>query len=520
MKPDLSGAVYIPKSEFSVALRKTLTVKKYTPGEDTPKVVQAWTEDRKGYVGIPRHFGLYLLGVDHDEHISPGYKLPKLQSIALWDYQEPWVEEVVEKAGYWYDFRAMAATGKGKTVMALEVIRRLGATALVIVDQNFLKDQWIARIQEFLGIPKSKIGVIQGNVCDYEDKYIVVAMIQTLFQKKYPEEVYDYFGTIIVDEAHIAGAPMFSRALMQFPAQNRIGISATPHRNDNLEKILEWNLGPVIVELKEKHKKSAVRYLESPGVYTWYANISPKTGRFISELVADGKRNALICEAILWLWESGRHVLAVSDRIEHLESLMALCTCLGLPSEEMGIVAGYTHKWRMVKDPEPCRKPDHLHKNAPYTPVILQKVKTRTPKAVLESTKNNKQVIFATYSMFSKGVDIPRLSAGIDCTSRTKAQQVHGRILRSLDGKLRPIWVTIRDINSFRAEYQFSERVLEYQKSNAEIFLWRLGKGVKKREHKKLSLQAKARSQELKGKQIETQSDGKNTIKTKTIARK
>jgi superfamily II DNA or RNA helicase len=521
-KPILSGAVYLPRSEFNAALRKRLTVEVYTPGEEEARIVQAWSEDKAGYVGIPRYFGLSYLGLDHKDEISPGYELPEdqLQPIALYDYQTPWVEGIVDKARFMYDFRAMAATGKGKTVMSLEVIRRIRATALIIVDQEFLRDQWIDQAQKFLGIPRDKIGIIQGKKCEIDGKWLVIAMIQTLYQNVYDEEVYDYFGTVIVDEAHVAGAPMFSRALLQFRAQNRIGISATPKRGDSLDKILEWNLGPVAVTLEAKHQKSVVRYIESYGVYSWYANISPKTGRFISELIDDAQRNALICEAIVWLWESGRDVLAVGERIEHLEALMAFCYYLGVPEDEMGIVSGYTHRWAYLKDPEPKRKPLHLEPGASYTPVKLQQVKTRTPKKVLDTVKQTKRIIFATYGMFTKGVDVPRLSAGIDCTPRSKAQQVHGRILRALAGKKRPIWVTIRDVNSFRAEHQFGQRIDEYVKSNAEIFRWRIGRGIKQVDHLELRAEARRCCEELKSRVIEIAQDGRNIVTTQTIEKR
>jgi hypothetical protein len=213
-------------------------------------------------------------------------------------------------------------------------------------------------------------------------------------------------------------------------------------------------------------------------------------------------------------------VLAIGERIEHLEDLMAYCYFLGVPDEEMGLVAGYQHTWKYDKDPEPKRKPKGLHPDAPYTPVKVQAVKKRIPKGVLQDRKEHKTIIFATYGMFTKGVDVPRLSAGIDCTPRSKAQQVHGRILRKLAGKLRPIWVTIRDVNSFRSEYQFSERVLEYEKSNAEIYQWLLGKGIKKRDPKELRRQAKARVADLKSQQIETSKDGRSTITMQSTARK
>lgn len=520
MQHVLAGAYYVPLSDKRAVkdLKKALTVKVWTPGEDEPEIVHAWSNDRKGYIGVPRQYGLAkFFGKGFKDETSAGYELSdNLQEIALRPKQGPWVSKIVKEAETSTDIVAMAHTGAGKTVMSLEVIRRLGNTALVVVDQEFLRDQWINNAVKFLGIDREQIGIVQGDKYEWFDKDIVVTMVQTLYNRQYDKEFYEYFGTVVVDEVHTAGAPQFSKALLQFPAQVRLGVSATPNRRDSLQKVLTYNLGEVKVELKSKHKKSIVRYVENESVYSWYANISPKTGRYIAEIVADGARNNLLAMAVKWLYNSGRDVLAVSDRIEHLENLMALCTYMGIPAEEMGIVSGYTNQWGYAKDPTPPRKPKGLEKGTEYTPVKLQLIKKRTPKVVLEANKESKRIVFATFGMFTKGVDVPRLSGGVDCTPRSQATQVHGRILRTDDGKLVPIWVTVRDVNSFRAEHQFCQRISEYEKSNAEIYRWVMGKGVQLKDSRELKADARANSEELKPIKIITTLDGNNMLQTRS----
>ena len=50
--------------------------------------------------------------------------------------------------------------------------------------QEFLMNQWIERIEEFLD-PSTRVGKIQANVCDIEDKDIVIGMIQTMYNKEF-----------------------------------------------------------------------------------------------------------------------------------------------------------------------------------------------------------------------------------------------------------------------------------------------------------------------------------------------
>lgn len=522
----LAGAYYIPNDHPMVKrVKKDLTfaVKGagFDPKVDEPVIVKAWAEDRSGFIGVPRQYGLTTFtGEEYDDTTSAGYELGPSTPIVLREYQEPWVADVVRKLEKDRDTIAMAATGKGKGIMSLEIAVRLGATTLVVVDQDNLRRQWVANVKQFLGYDDSQIGIVQGSRRDYEGKDIVIAMIQTLHSRKLDPEFYDYFGFVTVDESHTAGAPVFSRSLLRINAMYRLGVSATPDRRDVLDKVLKYNLGEVGVSLDAKHIRSKVRYLEHSGVVSWYANISPKAGRYINEIADDGLRNLKLAKAIVWLYESGRDTLALTDRIEHGESIVALCISLGVPEEDIGMLAGYNHHWGYAKDPKPPRKPAWLPRGCTeYTPVSLQMIKKRM-KAEAEAEVMGKKVIVSTYGKFAKGVDVPRLCGGVELTPRGQARQVHGRILRVLPGKLIPIWVTMRDKFSFRAEFQFSQRIAEYVKSNAEVYKWDMRQGVRKVEPRKLKALVKQRAAMLRDCEITTRHDGSNIVLTPIIEAK
>jgi superfamily II DNA or RNA helicase len=340
-------------------------------------------------------------------------------------------------------------------------------------------------------------------------------MVQTLVRKDLGEDFLNYFGVVVVDEVHTVGAPVFSQVMGMFSATTRFGMSATVERGDALQQLLHLNLGEVEVELKDKHDTSYVYYLESRTVYSWYANISPKTGRILSEISGDTDRNALISEATKWLYDSGRDVLVLSDRIEQLEALMVMVSGLGVPEAELGLYCGYRNVLAFEKDPTPPRRPHGYVRGAEYTPVRLAYLKKKIPKAEKTRVLQGARVIFATYGMFAKGVDAPRLSGGIDCTPRAKAEQVHGRILRAREGKLVPIWVTIRDVNSYRTEFQFAARIRQYAASSAEIYRWKMEKGVKHQDVQALSREAMQNSKRLKKLNIETRPDGSYMLVTK-----
>ena len=136
--------------------------------------------------------------------------------------------------------------GAGKTVMALNIISQLKVKTLVIVHKEFLLRQWKERIEQFL--PGVKIGRIQGEIMDTQDKQIVIGMLQSLSMKDYPRKLFQQFGLTIIDECHHIGAEVFSRALFTVVSKYMLGLSATMERKDGLTKVFKMFIGEVVVK--------------------------------------------------------------------------------------------------------------------------------------------------------------------------------------------------------------------------------------------------------------------------------
>lgn len=510
--PELAECLWLPiTSRRQLAdLQKQYTVNVYAL-DGTLTEVHCYRLDREGYIGIPRASALKSISnVTDKRRRGAGAALGKI--ISLYDYQEPFVRKMQEKSACLSDFICKAPPGKGKTVMALAFAQRLGRRTIVVVDQENLLTQWVERAKQHMGLTDNDIGIVQGPTATFEDKELTICMMQTLVRRKMPEHFYNYFGLVIFDESHSAGAPTFSKALMMFSAKTRIGLSATPQRSDALQKALTWSLGNVEVEMDVAHNRSLVYVLRHPAGFSERANASKMVGGFITEQADHASRNLLIAKAVKWLADSGRVVLVISDRIEQLCGLMAVCELLGVPKDSMGLYAKSRMVFKYEKDPRPKRRPPHLEKGAEYTPVRLGCIQKTIKKAELDVVKDTANVIFATYGVMQKGVDVPRLSAGIDATSRSSATQVHGRVLReNVEGKLRPIWVTIEDFNSYRSLYQLLQRIPEYVESNAEILEWQMDKGVRALDVLEYQRELKSLISSLRPKRITTSAGASST---------
>ena len=140
--------------------------------------------------------------------------------------------------------------GSGKTIMALELIARKKQPTLIIVHRKQLFDQWIDRIQNFLSIPKNKIGQI-GNQKEKIGDEVTVATIQSLSRRDLTD-LKNRFGMIIVDECHHIPAKSFREVITKLNCYYLYGLTATPKRKNNDEKLIYVYIGNIIYEITQK----------------------------------------------------------------------------------------------------------------------------------------------------------------------------------------------------------------------------------------------------------------------------
>lgn len=125
-------------------------------------------------------------------------------------------------------------TGTGKTIVFAKVAEdrvRAGSRVLIMAHRGELLDQAADKIQKTTGLGCSVEKA--EKTCIGEWYRITVGSVQSLTREarleKFPE---DYFGTIIVDEAHHCISDSYQRVLQHFGNANVLGVTATPDRGD------------------------------------------------------------------------------------------------------------------------------------------------------------------------------------------------------------------------------------------------------------------------------------------------
>ena len=326
------------------------------------------------------------------------------------------------------------------TVMALKIISLLRQKTLIIVHKEFLLNQWIERIQEFL--PEAKVGKIQGQIFDIEGKDIVLGMLQTLYEKEFIlngqiiANPFASFGLTIIDEVHRIGSEQFSKTLLRILTPYMLGISATVERKDKLTKILYMFIGPKIyTEKREDEDLVCVRAIE-------YASPDPE----FNELVQDYKGNTQYSSMITKLCAFGPRcdfiVQVIADLVE--ES----------PDSQIMILA---HNRCLLK---------YFYEAVTHHQIAPVGYYVGGMKQKDLQTTENKQIVLATYAMAAEALDIKTLSTLIMATPKTDIIQSVGRILRVRHEN--PIVVDIVDSHDIFRN-QWKQRRAFYKKCNYRI---------------------------------------------------
>jgi len=423
-------------------IKKDLTVNPYVAGDfgnANEKKFSLFMESPNS-IYIPKFYGLKKLGQPTKNNLNDGISIDIPFNGSLRDEQIPIVDLYMKSARETGGGIISLKCGGGKTVLALNIISLIGRKTIIVVHKDFLMNQWRERIQQFL--PTARIGKIQQNTVDIEDKDIVLAMVQSLSMKEYPDETFQGFGLAIFDECHHLGAEIFSKSMQKVASKYMLGLSATPNRKDGLRKVFEWYIGDLVYQTKEQNtdyievnileyiNHSDTKYFKQEILYNGKVCL-PK---MINNICACKDRNQMIYNKIKELHDSGRKIIILSDRREFLNDTFCYCnTNIG----QAGLYVG-------------GMKPFELKES------------------------ESRSIILGTYSMASEGMDIPKLNTIILSSPKSDVVQSVGRILREKADKrmFHPLIIDIKDIhpNLIVFNKQYEKRLKYYKKLNYTIF--------------------------------------------------
>ena len=428
------------KKDISLAqqnkIKEDLTVKPYVPGapsNNTPVTFPAYRESTNKLY-IPHHYGREVFSAPSEYKLPPGDDIDLEFNGELRDYQKPVVQMFVNHAKTHGGGLLELPCAWGKTSASLHIITQLKKKTIVIVHKEFLMNQWIERIHQFL--PKARVGKIQGQIIDIENKDIVIGMLQSLSMKEYPATLFESFGFTIIDEVHHISSQTFSNALFKIVTKHMLGLSATMNRKDGTTKIFKMFLGEVVFKGKRDEERNVeVRAIE------YYVNDDD-----FNKVVTDYRGNPAYSTMISKLCEYNRRSEFILDILGDMLKENA--------SQQIMILA---HNKNILK---------YLHDAIEYRNITSVGYYVGGMKEQALKISETKQVIIATYAMASEALDIKTLTTLIMATPKTDIEQSVGRILR--DKHSQPVVVDIIDSQEL-FKNQWKKRRVFYCKENYKI---------------------------------------------------
>ena len=225
----------------------------------------------------------------------------------------------------------VAPPGSGKTVIACALIAERKLPTLILVHRKQLADQWKNQLLEFTDLDKSQIGTF-----DHQQKrrkgLLDIGMLQTLARDNDPDRFIDNYDLIIIDECHHVPALSFEAVLKRTQARHFLGLTATPYRKDGLEKIITMQCGPVLHTMEETEAQALLlrQVIVRETGFRLSDEISqqPALHDIWQALVTDRERLRLVASDVIVALEEGRFPLVLSDRKDHLESLLEEITAM------------------------------------------------------------------------------------------------------------------------------------------------------------------------------------------------
>ena len=431
------------KNDLSVEqqekIRRDLMAKPFVPKNSPQQAVSfpIYRESKKKFY-VPRFYGIQNFGVPNENKVNQGKSINIEFAGDLREHQKPVVQSYLTHIKTHGCGLLELYCGYGKTVLALNIISKIKKKTLVIVHKEFLMNQWIERIEQFL--PMARVGKIQGSVVDIEDKDIVLGMLQSLSMKDYPADMFQDFGFTIVDETHHISAEVFSNSLFKIVTENMLGLSATMNRKDGLTKVFKQFLGEVVVKKRREDEQPVV--VKAIEYHT-------KDEEF-NETILNYRGQTHYSRMIGKLCE-------YNDRREFILTLLQDAMKEAEEKKEKMQVMILAHNKNLLH---------YLFEAISHRKIASVGYYIGGMKQDALKESEDKKVIIATYAMAEEALDIKTLTTLIMATPKTDVTQAVGRILRSKDHN--PLVLDVVDVHDvFRR--QWLKRLKFYNSNNYEI---------------------------------------------------
>jgi hypothetical protein len=308
-------------------------------------------------------------------------------------YQQDAAEAVLER-----DFATLVGGHKsGKTVIAIYTIAQRRQPTLVLIPKLDLLDGWLTKIENFLQIPRSEVGLFAEGVHQV-GSYITIGHTGEVM--RYWRKVWDRIGYLIMDECQRCPSKVLTHLVPNFDCRYMLGLSNTTQRRDRLSRLVYYYVGDMAYSIDEKDAR------EGRGII--HAHVVARTTGFefpyysrsdympmLEALMRDENRNRIIADDIeAELAQDPQPLLVLCGGEEQNHTLKAELSRRGINAVSYGreATAKDVALSEAAEDEAPCPEPI----DASGAVAILL-----TPQTLMRCFRNlNSKVVFLAVPLY------------------------------------------------------------------------------------------------------------------------
>ncbi len=215
-------------------------------------------------------------------------------------------------------------TGFGKTIFTVYLLSKIKKHTIILCHRKIIIDQWLSAIQKY--IPEANVGIWSAKMTLKDQPDILIANAASL--SKWPRERYLQYGLVVADEIHTMCTEQMMKAFPLLSPQYMIGLSATPHRSDGMDRLLELYIGPEMIIREMKKLFNVYRLLTgfTPFVEKQFDGTPDWNSALESQALSES-RNELIVQLVQFFCT--RTILVLVKRVDHARILLEMLQSVG-----------------------------------------------------------------------------------------------------------------------------------------------------------------------------------------------
>lgn len=435
-------------SMYNPAYRKLQSLHKPIYYKNTPRILCFYEED-DSYLYLPRGTleKIRSIFVETTFHIEDqrvnGYPLSVQFKGELYPSQKKAADQLMR-----YEMGIFKARpGFGKTVVGIYILSQFQVSTLIIVHTKDLQKQWKKRLEDFLIVPQrtkkkdSYICLYNGNSKQL-NHHIDVATAASLTRTEDLEAILDEYGLILVDECHRAASDTFTHILRNARSKRIYGLSATPNRQDQLDKVVNMFCGKIRYEVQSRDQdhifeKFLIPRMTNSRILDEEMNFT----QICSGLVKDMARNKLIFEDVIKEFENYSKIILLSERKEHLKLLYEMFLHV---TDQVYLLTGE----------------------------MKNKDRNQVMEEIRSMDSSDRFILLATSKLLGEGFDLPSLNTLfliMPISDKNRIIQYTGRIERNDIGKEIVTVYDYLDVQIPMMQSMYYKRLKQYEKEGYRI---------------------------------------------------